>query len=148
MNKADAKWHHEITHFPDLILKGYISNYKKITNFCTYFWLFLFKLLVLIPFVVILIGLYLGFFVGGMIDWVGTEWVSWEFYIEHHLIFTGTLIMVLALSVMAMLIIGRDKLDDHIIEARNRPDYKEKPPGFFLMCYRKFKGKYCPKMDY
>lgn len=148
MKKSEAKWHHEITHFPGLIIEGQVNHNDQISNFCSYFWMFTWKACVVIPVTTIILGFYFGCLVGGLIDWIGAPWVSLEFYAKHHIATSSTAVILLLISLMVLMFFTKEKLDERKLTIECEPGYTPKPPGFFLMCYKKFKVKYCPKMEY
>jgi len=156
MNKSEAKWHHEITHFPRFIIDGYITDSKKIYNFCSYTRWFLFKLFVVIPATLFVIGHGLGQWLAGFVALL-TPGIPSHIY--------ALWLYVNSCIVSTFLIVVLVSLWDHRkfkkqealwkLEAAYRAGEKERPPeepkkteGFLTVWYKSFKGKYCPKMEY
>ena len=146
--KKDSKWHHEITHFPYLTIDDSIHCSDKIDNFCSYTRWFLWKLLVVIPLVVLLVGGFLGWWISGLAAFltpsirysVGGCYEIW--------VITQTIALGIATCIcFDIYILDRYRRYRRTQKNARRNEPKE-PDGFLTTWYKSFKGKYCPKMEY
>ena len=146
------KWHHRITHFPDVQFEGSISEHKKVKDFCTYTRWFLWKLLVVIPLVSLLIGSYLGCYFAGWWALFTVDHPSFIFFLNEHLVWYVTNGLLLIGSILFVIAYLNEKAK--IRKARKKQEkidngtYVEPQPSFLKLWYMKVKHKFCPKMEY
>lgn len=155
---GNYSWHHEITHFPALIVDGYISPGDKKKDFCSYTRWFLWKLLVVIPLTTIIVGGYLGCYFAGWAN-LFTDMPSFGFFRENNMVWFLTNAFVAAVSLVAAFFwlfeYLKEKHDDvkFIKESKYQSDLSQgliekKQPSFLYTWYLKFINKFCPRMDY
>lgn len=157
MLKSESKWHHQITHFPELSFECRISKYKKIDNFCSYTRWFLWKLLVVIPMVVLFSGCFLGWYLSSLAAFVFLDlpsiisgggaygaWLALNLIIALFIMFVG----------ICWLKLLRDEKQiekEELLEEKYLDGTLERPmkiDNFLTTWYKAFKGKYCPQMEY
>ena len=148
-------WHHEITHFPDLAMSGYVREHDKCKDFCSYTRWFLLKLLVVIPITVLFIGGVLGVLVSGWVDLLFIDAPSFEFFAQNHVgwVLINLILIFLLVNVGVTIAISEYKTrkavkDIHYDYLLSRGLIEKKEPPFLCTWYRKVKDKYCPTMDY
>lgn len=158
MLKRNAKWHHEIVHFPDLALDGWIKEKDKKDNFCSYTRWFLWKLLIVIPATVLIIGGVLGLYIAAWAALFFADNPSIGFFINQHPLWT--VFHIFALLVLGACILSnyhdRVKSTKRKLERELEAKYRSgelqrpepKPEGFLKTWYKSFKHKFCPKMEY
>ena len=151
--KKDAKWHHEIVHFPAIQVEGRVKWVDKVENFCSYTRWFLVKLFVVIPAVTIAIGGFLGQWIAGFLAFLSPSIPlhiieGWLFFNLLLFMFVGGLSVLIWLDLRSMKKrAARRQLEiAYELGLQERP--AEKPEGFLTVWYRSFKGKFCPQMDY
>jgi hypothetical protein len=156
------QWHHRITHFPHVQLNGYIDYCDQIGDFCAYTRWFLWKLLIVIPVTCLFIGWVLGEYLAA---WVVLFTVHGGLPNSDFLHASGMWVMVNFIVIALGVALG----GLHLIYARKEAKEKTfnedyavwfnsgsegiaptmyKPDGFLTLWYRKWKIKYCPKMEY
>ena len=155
MSNNKLPWHVEIVHFPDTILeRGHIEEYKKYSSFCPYFRMFLWKLLIVIPVIVTLIGVCAGVYVEGWLSFILTEGFSLNktFAAAHKVWVIVNGIAV----VLAVVFVGFATTDyfSNRKRLKQEADLKAgivvtpKPPGLIKMWFMQVHEKMCPRMEY
>ncbi|GEM_PF-5840555 len=140
LSKNDYKWHHEVTHFPELMFEGYVGYGNKHRNFCSYMWFFLWKLLIVIPVVVAIIGILLGYYFAGWFELLFAPVPSFRFFAGNNLVWIAMNTLVVLVIFMA---VPYSKFIEKYSENR-----KSKPDGLLLTWYKAKKDKYCRRMYY
>jgi hypothetical protein len=147
MNIANIKWHHRIAHFPEIQFDDYVS---KRTDFCSYWRLFVIKLFLVIPTMVLLVGGFLGWYLSSVAVLLtpGLRIMS---------AFSGFMWVAVHCSILLMIMCTmgdyywkewrsskrRAQIDLELAEG-----YVPPKDSIFVTKYKSFKGKYCPKMEY
>ena len=157
MNKKDAKWHHEIVHFPQLTIEGRIPNYDKVENFCSYTRWFLLKLFVVIPIFVLVLGIILGWYLSSLAIFL----TYFDLTIKANggygawLAINSVIILIVAISLASIpfnnythkkYAANLELEEEYYKGTKKRP--LEKPDGFLKLWYMKWKYKFCPKIEY
>ena len=149
--KKDANWHQQIVHFPQINIEGHIYKYEKITNFCSYIRWFLWKLLIVIPVTAIVVGVCLGFYVGGWVNLIFVDSPSFDFFLKHHILWFIMTIVPLSLvgTISIKVTVERAKTKENLLEEEYMAGRLPRPKkGFLLTWYASVKEKYCPPVDY
>jgi len=146
-------WHHEITHFPSLAIDGRISSYDKHSDFCSYTRWFLWKLLVVIPASILLIGAYLGCYFAGWANLFSGG--DFELFRNNNVAWILTHGIMMGIGIIALFCYSQEKYKSARTESNNKYEsdlsaglVDKKEPSFVLTWYKKIKDKYCPTMDY
>jgi hypothetical protein len=146
-------WHHEITHFPSLIIDGEISHSDKHNDFCSYSRWFMWKLLVVIPATILIVGSYLGFYFAGWVNLFSGGGV--ELFISSNVAWFVTHAVVILFGLLALFFYCGEKYEE--VKTKNHKKYEsdltlglveKKELSIFFVWYKKIKDKYCPTMDY
>jgi uncharacterized membrane protein len=158
MYKSESKWHHQITHFPELSIDGFIHENKKTDNFCEYTRWFLWKLLIVIPATVMITGGVLGWYVSGLAAFLTpsitffNQGSGYQMWITIHLVFLFIIALGFLITTYETWSKGRKikkSIELQELELKYESGELERPPhGFLKTWYLSFKEKYCPKMEY
>jgi len=146
-------WHHEITHFPSLIIDGEISYSDKHKDFCSYSRWFIWKLLVVIPATILIIGAYLGCYFAGWVNLFSGG--SFELFKSNNIAWIVTHGVMIFIGMLALFFYSLEKYKEAKTVSYKKYEsdlsaglVDKKEPSIFFTWYKKVKDKYCPTMDY
>lgn len=147
-NYKDYSCHHEITHFPDLIIKGRIDYSDKIYSFCPYFRLFLWKLFIVIPIIVGVIGGVLGWYFASLAYMLTTFDFSFNVGRGYEIWLGFNGILITSITLFSIWLFFYNKHIDRKEKRKLDKNYIPLKPSLFKMWWDKVHYKICPTMDY
>jgi len=137
-------WHHEITHFPALIIDGKVTCSDKHGDFCSYSRWFLWKLLVVIPATILIIGAYLGCYLAGWANLFSGG--SFELFKNNNIAWFITNALIISLAGLTLFFYSLEKHKE--VKSKNNKKYEsdllaglidKKEPSIFFIWYKKSK---------